>query len=310
MRIVFALVGAMSLATIPLVLGWRRGVSQAAMARAFGIDHQERTFDLDAWAKQTGTGMTFRQIAFGAGAWAVGGVVVGMVIGGWFQALLMGIAGFLFYMSGLSNKRQEFRLQQAQDIARAARVLETLLTQGHSLPDALRIAADAAGPAGGPILKDLVNRFDTTSPDRYATVVREWTQDWNNPAEDMLATSLLASLENRIEVSDLIASLQRTLVQVIEVLTRARAEARGIEWQAKFLALEPPLVLVLIRLIAPEIGDTWTNPLFVLPVLLGSSISYMLSMRRIREGLSMEASIGLTPGGTGEIPTNRFGDPL
>lgn len=311
MGFVFALVGAMSLAAVPLALGWRRGVSQAAMARAFGIDQpDDGGLDLEAWAKQTGTGLTFRQIAFSTGAWTLGGAVVGWVTGGWFQALLMGAAGALFYASGMSSKRQEFRIQQAKDVSRAIGVMQTLIGQGSSTADALAQAAESAGPAGKPVLKDLVQRWRSVSPDRRADAVREWTAQWSNPAEDMLATALIAGLENRIEIGDLISSLQRTLVQVIEVLSRAQAEARGIEWQAKFLALEPPLVLVLIRFIAPEIGKAWTNPLFILPVLLGSSISYLLSMRQIRAGLSMEASIGLTKGGEGEIPTDRFGQPL
>jgi len=48
----------------------------------------------------------------------------------------------------------------------------------------------------------------------------------------------------------------------------------------------------------------------MLPVAAGSALSYVLSMRLIRQGLSMEASIGLMPGGRGEIPTDRFGQPL
>lgn len=311
MGFVFALVGAMSLAAIPLALGWRRGVDEATMARAFGIDYEEQNrFDFEAWARQTGTGLTFRQIAFSTGAWTVGGLVVGFLIGGLFQALLMGAAGALFYLSGLSNARQEFRLRQAQDVARGVRIMQTLLKQGTATPEALAAAAEAVGPAGRPVLEDLVQRWRSVSPDRHAEAIRAWTAAWNNPAEDMLATALLAGVENRIEVVDLLDSLHRTLVEVIQVLTRARAEARGIEWQAKFLALEPPLVLALIRLIAPEIGNAWTNPIFILPVLLGSSISYLLSTRQIRAGLSMEASIGLTQGGEGEIPTDRFGRPL
>jgi hypothetical protein len=310
MEVVMALVGATALAAVPVAWGWRRGASETAMARAFGLDYRQRRLDPEAWARQTGTGLIFRQIAYSAFVWMAGGLLLGFLIGGLVQALLLAVAAGLFYLSSLANVRQEYRLRQAQEIARSAQVLETLLAQGRGLPEGLRLASEATGPVGAPVLRDLVERLDRSAPERYAEAVREWSRSWDNPAAEMLAAALIAALESRIEIGHLLYRLRRTLLEVIEVLTRARAEARGIEWQARFLALEPPLVLALIRLIAPEMGQVWTNPLFLLPVAAGSALSYVLSMRLIRQGLSMEASVGLMPGGRGEIPTDRFGQPL
>jgi hypothetical protein len=49
------------------------------------------------------------------------------------------------------------------------------------------------------------------------------------------------------------------------------------------------------------------NPLFLLPVLLGSGLSYALSMRMIQDGLSIEATMGLLSKGEGEIHLDRLG---
>ena len=104
------------------------------------------------------------------------------------------------------------------------------------------------------------------------------------------------------------ASLRRTLNAIVEVLSRARAAAKGIEWQARFLALYPPLVLLFMSVTTPRIGEAFRkNPLLVLPVLLGSGISFLLSERMIRNGLSIETSMGLQAGRQGEIRLDRMG---
>jgi hypothetical protein len=212
------------------------------------------------------------------------------------------------YAGTLSDKRQEFRLKQAKDILRGLGVVETLLSQGKPLGDALDDAAQAVGPDGRMVLGDLVVRLRTAPADEAALAVREWTTAWDNPAVDIVATSLLASIEGRIEIGPLVASLRKTLGTVVEVLSRARAAAKGVEWQARFLALFPPAVLVLIAITTPEVGKLYSgNPLFLSPVILGSGVSYWLSMRMIRNGLSIEASMGLQAGQQGEIRLDRLG---
>jgi hypothetical protein len=124
----------------------------------------------------------------------------------------------------------------------------------------------------------------------------------------VVGTVLLASLEGRIDMAPLIAALRGTLSDVVEILARARAAARGIEWQARFLALFPPVVAVAITLIIPSMGRIYAaNPIFLLPMLLGSGLSYLLSMRMIQAGLSIEASMGLLSKGEGEIRLDRLG---
>jgi hypothetical protein len=44
-----------------------------------------------------------------------------------------------------------------------------------------------------------------------------------------------------------------------------------------------------------------------MPVIIGSGVSYWLSTRMIRNGLSIEASMGLQAGGQGEIRLDRLG---
>lgn len=307
METLIALIASLSLASIPILLGWRRTVDEAGMARAMGIAQPKKSFDPEKFALQTGTGLTFNQIVFGFLAWAGGGLIGGFFLG-IFAAVLFAIAGGLLYAGTLSDKRQEFRLKQAKDILRGLGVMETLLSQGKPLNDALDEAAQAVGPDGKLVLGDLVIRMRTAPADEAAVAVREWTTAWDNPAVDIVATSLLASIEGRIEIGPLVAALRRTLGAVVEVLSRARAAAKGVEWQARFLALFPPVVLVVIAITTPDTGALYSaNPLLLTPVILGSGISYWLSTRMIRNGLSIEASMGLQAGGQGEIRLDRLG---
>ena len=302
-----SLIAALALAAIPITIGWRRTVDEAGMARAMGIAQPKKRFDPDKFARQTGTGLTFHQIAYGFLAWVGGGLAGGYFLG-FFPAILFAVAGGLLYAGTLSDKRQEFRLKQAKDILRGLGVVETLLSQGKPLGDALNDAANAVGPDGRMVLSDLVVRLRTAPADEAALAVREWTTAWDNPAVDIVATSLLASIEGRIEIGPLVASLRKTLGTVVEVLSRARAAAKGVEWQARFLALFPPSVLVVIAITTPETGKLYSaNPLLLSPVIIGSGISYWLSMRMIRNGLSIEASMGLQAGQQGEIRLDRLG---
>jgi Flp pilus assembly protein TadB len=302
-----AIMGALALASIPLVLGWRRTVNQAGLARAMGLTSPRQGFDPERFARQTGTGLGFNQLAFGCLAWIAGGFLAGIFLG-LLAAFLFALAGGLMYVGNLSNRRQEIRLRQAKDILRGLGVVETLLSQGRPLHDALDEAARAVGPDGQLVLGELVYRMRAAPANRAAEAVREWTTEWDNPAVDVVGTALLAALEGRIEISPLVAALRKTLVSVVEVLSRARAAARGVEWQVRFLALFPPGVLVAIAILTPQMGYMYAdNPLLILPVLAGSGLSYLLSMRMIRTGLSIEASLGLPAGHREDIRLDRMG---
>ncbi|MEJ2710644.1 MAG: hypothetical protein P8074_23735 [Anaerolineales bacterium] len=307
MSTLLAFVAALALAAIPLAIGWRRGAGEAGMARALGLDPQRRGFDPHKFARQTGTGLTFNQLLFGCLSWVAGGFLAGLMLGP-VGALLFAAAGGLFYVGGLFGRRQEFRLRQARDILRAMGMLETLLQQGRPLQQAIEDVSRAVGADGRLVLADLAFRLRVAPADRTPQAVREWTAAWDNPAVDVVGTVLLASLEGRIDMAPLVAALRGTLSDVVEILARARAAARGIEWQARFLALFPPAVAVAITLIVPSMRQVYAaNPIFLLPVLLGSGLSYTLSMRMIQEGLSIEASMGLLSRGEGEIHLDRLG---
>ena len=109
MTTLIALIAALSLAAIPVTLGWRRTADEAGMARAMGIAPPRKRFEPEKFARQTGTGLTFNQIAYGFLAWVGGGLAGGIFLG-IFPAVLFGIAGGLLYAGTLSDKRQEFRL--------------------------------------------------------------------------------------------------------------------------------------------------------------------------------------------------------
>ena len=82
------------------------------------------------------------------------------------------------------------RLKQAKDILRGLSVVETLITQGKPLNDALDEAAQAVGPDGKMVLSDLVIRLRTAPADEAALAVREWTTAWDNPAVDIFCARL------------------------------------------------------------------------------------------------------------------------
>lgn len=307
MTFVFSLMAGLSLASIPLVLGWRRTAGEAAMARQLGIAAPQKKFDAERFALRTGTGLTFNQLLFGFLAWVFGGMIAGLVLGV-VAAILFAAAGGLLYYGGVSERRQEFRLSQAKDILRAMGVVETLLAQAKPLLESLADAANAVGADGRMVLSDLVARMQSARADQQGAAIRAWTQAWDNPAVDIVATSLLASVEAHISVTDLVAKLRETLSDVVQILGRARAAANGITWQARFLAIFPPCVLVVMGILTPEAGRMYTTqPWYLLPVVLGSSTSYWLSMRSIRNGLSIETSIGLQAGQQGIIQYDRMG---
>lgn len=305
MEFVFAVIAALSLSSIPLVIGWRRTTNEEATARVLGIASRGKKFDPDRFALQTGTGLTFNQIAIGFGAWAGGSFFAGLSLG-LLASVLFGIAGGLLYAGTLADRRQQFALSQAKDILRALGIVETLLSQGRTLSDSWKEAAGSVGPDGQVVLIDLVTRLRTCVSGEEGSAVRAWADAWSNPAVDIVATVLYSHYTLSIDVAPMIKSLRDTLSAVVEILSRARAAAKGIEWQAKFLAVFPPLVLVFVGLTTPEAGQIYArNPLYLLPVLLGSAGSYWLSMRMVRNGLSIEASMGLQSEGT--IPVEQMG---
>jgi len=306
---IIVIVGALAAASIPIAIGWRRTASEAEMARQMGLALPEKRFSPEKFAQQTGTGLSFNQIAYGFLVWGGGGLMAGLVLGA-LPAVMFSLAGGLLYAGSLTERRQAFRMTQAKDILRGLGVVETLIGQGRPLTDSLEEAANAVGPDGQIVLADLVHRLRTAPADQAGEAIRGWTRGWDNPAVDVVGTTLLASVEGRIEITPLVKSLRGTLSEIVEVLSRARAAAKGIEWQARFLALFPPVVLVVMALTTPEAGTTYArNPLYIVPVLVGSGTSYILSTLMIRNGLSIESSMGLHAGRY-EIRMDRLGKVL
>jgi hypothetical protein len=310
MEIVLTIVAALALSVIPLVLGWRRTVTEAQIARQLGIAQKKKIFDPEKLALQTGTGLGWNQIVIGSLVWIVGGLCAGLLIGP-LIALLFSAAGGLLYWGRLLERRQEFRLNQAKDLLRGLGILEVMLNKGGALEESIKISSEGVGTDGRMVLGDLYEKMRSGQASEFPESIREWSRTWDNPAVDIIATCLIASQTTHKPVGPLIATLRLTLTAVIEVLSRARATAKGVEWQARFLALFPPLVLVAIGITTPEAGRMYaSDPLLLLPLLLGSGLSYYFSMRMVRDGLSMEASMGLQTGSAGMITLDRLGNPL
>jgi len=305
MTFIFSLIAALSLSSIPLIIGWRQTAGEADLARQLGISEKGKKFDPDKFAKQTGTGLTFNQILIGFLAWIGGSFFAGLSLG-LVAAILFALAGGLLYSGTLSDRRQEFSMLQAKSILRALGMIETLLMQGKPLQEALDEATKGVDVSGQIVLLDLVVSLRSCDSGSEGKVVRAWATTWDNPAAYIVATVLYSYYTLNVQITPLIGSLRITLTSVVEILSRARAAAKGIEWQAKFLAVFPPFVLVFVGITTPEAGQLYArNPLYLFPVLMGSALSYWLSMHMVRNGLSMEASMGM--GGEGEMSAEQMG---
>ena len=310
MGLILALIAALSISTIPLLVGWRRTVTEAQIARSMGVANQKNSFEPEKFAKQTGTGLTWNQILFGSLVWVVGGFIAGAVLSP-LVAFLFALAGGFLYWGTLSERRQQFRLNQAKDIMRALGILEMMLSKGGALEELIKMTADGIGPDGRVVMVDLYQRMRANPAGEASKAIEEWSAAWDNPAANVVAACLQASENTKNPVAPMIGTLRITLNSVIEVLSRSRAAAKGVEWQARFLALFPPLVMVIIAIMTPEAGQMYAqSPILLSPILLGSGISYYLSMRMIRDGLSMEASMGMQTGEVGIIRKDRMGNVL
>ncbi len=80
--------------------------------------------------------------------------------------------------------------------------METLLRQGSNREDALEGSSKAVGPAGRMVLGGSGHPHAQRSSKNAARAVCEWTLRWDNPAVDIVATSLLAAIEVRMEITD------------------------------------------------------------------------------------------------------------
>lgn len=306
-----SLLMALLMAAAVFALGWRDTAGEADMARAMGLTMPRRRFSLDAWAKSVDAGLTGPQILLAGAVWILGGLVVGLLQGGVWTAVLYALGAGLFYYGTLKQRREARRAERAEYLARALDVVETMLKQGRSLMDALEEAAQASPPVAREVLNDLIARLRAAPGDAAARAVREWDETWDNPAVDMLAAALLAALEGRMELARFIEPLRGSLQDVVDVLRTAQAEAKGIVWQTRFLTFWPPVVLLAMTLFAPGWAAAFrAHPWLLLPALLGSVLTYWLTMGDLRRNLSVDAAVGLAPGGEGEIKLDRMGKPL
>jgi hypothetical protein len=312
MDVLIAFLGALAAAAIPLALGFRRrGFSEAAAAAAFGLALPRRRFDPEEWARRTGTGLAFRQIALGGFLWMAAGFLAGLfLLGSPLSAVLLMLAAGFFYFGGLADRAAEFRMKQGRDLIRAARAVEAALSQGRGLEEALELALPATGPHGRMVMADLLAsvRAAPTARER-AEAVRAWTRRWAGVMDDLFGAALLSALEGDVRPLPVLSAVRRAMAEVMEILSRARAEARGLEIQAKALGIGP-IAIVIFLIAAAGMAGFWSNPLYLLPVFAGSLLAYALMTRQIRTGLSPDSSVGLDPAGGGEIPRDRFGRPL
>lgn len=309
MEVVLTLIGALALASVPVGLGWRRMTREAEMARALGLAKPRRRWDPDAWALRTGTGLTFRQIVIGALAWAGGGMLLGSLVFSPLIGVPFALSGAVFYLIGLTSRREEHRLHEAEDISGALAAIDTALSQGSTMTTALEQAATSVGPDGERILRDLLLRLRQAPAQQQSQAISDWQSAWDNPAVTILATALQAGYSGNILVGPIVAGLRQTLGDVVAVLSRARAAAAGVEWQARFLGLFPTGILLLLAFSDPSLAAILrSRPTLALPALLGSVLSYLLSTHSVRQGLSIAASLAMGNTAGGDLSVAERGE--
>jgi hypothetical protein len=309
MSVWLALVSGLFFAIVPLFLGWRRTAQQARWWRTAAMSGEARR-RTDATSRAVGYTPAAARLALLT--WTGAGAVLGLILGSPLSALMGAAGGYLLARGGLEDRRQRFRQEAAAGLLRAAGALAHLLRQGRGLEESLRtIAALMPGP-GGIMLRDLVERLERAAAEGWGNAIREWARDWDNPAGDLLAAALLAAVEERIRVADLIERLAGVADRMMALLARYRAAAEGALWQTRFVVIVVVGTLVMARLMGGFLSEIWVRmPALLAPALLGAAAAYALTMRTIRAGLSLEAGFGVGLGGEADaIPVSRLGRPL
>jgi Flp pilus assembly protein TadB len=235
-------------------------------------------------------GLSPTQVLLGGVLWGGGLGALTTTVGGPLFFPVGLAAGLLLYAQVLESRRQELLVQATRDLETALGTFAMLLEQGQPVLQALEGAAETAGPVGGRLLRDLLERLQRVPEGQETRAVAEWVAASPGPGPRLLATVLIAGLEGRVRMAPLAQTLRGLLTGLLTVLGRARAEARGIEWQARFLALWPPGVVAFLVITGLGLGG---GPLVALPVLLGSGLSYLLTTRQLRRDLSVEVALGV-----------------
>ena len=296
MIFILSLIFALCASAIIASLGWRRTTNQAEISSAMGVTPRKNGFDGERFARQTGTGLKFNQIVFGFLTWALGGFLLGILMGP-VAAILFAIAGGLMYSGNLTDLRETFRLRQAEDILRAVGTMASMLESGEGELKAIQEAAKGCSPIGQMVMNDLYLRISNQTQEVIVPNLYAWAARWDHPAVDIFATVLIASKEkadSTIRTLPMLENLRTTLSAILNILTRARKAASGIEWQTKFLTIYPPVIVLFASIIVPDLGRIYSaNPLLLMPILLGSGACYFLTMNLIHKKLSLEASMGL-----------------
>src|SRR5262249_11380106 len=145
-------------------------------------------------------------------------------------AVLFAAAGAALYYGVLAEKRQDYRINQSKDVLRGIGLMETILSSTGNLEEAIKIASEGVGEHGKYVFRDLLQLMRGNAGSDRIKAIQEWTTNWDNPAIDIVGTVLIAAEENSLQVAPLVSALRETLTGVVEVLSRARAGAKGVEW--------------------------------------------------------------------------------
>lgn len=301
MTAIFAVVGALALSALPVILLGARRRSRLGRGARRGPGLRER---LEGWAWRTGTGLSARQLLLGYAFWVGAAGAAGFLIGGAAGTVGSLVLALLVYQGWLSARRQDYSLELTRDMLRGLRQFASAAGTIPT-PDALRSAAAFCSRTGREVYLELARSLQAAPPGSWDEVVERWAARYPGPVQEALR-HVLAGESRGIRVRETTGAVREALSGVARVLGSARAEARGVEFQAIFLALWPLGVAAFMRVLGLAVSD---NPLFLLPAALGGAVSYTLTFRTLERYLSIDVILGRDRR-IPTIPDERITSPL
>jgi tight adherence protein B len=208
-----------------VVLGWR-GVGPSLQLRR----HQERAVTLVPWRSVFGVGVV---------AFAVGGLLGGVVFGGALPALVTGLFGATFPVAS-ERSRRERRRSEARDAW--PRLIEEIRLQtgalGRSIPQALfEVGRRAPVEMGAAFALAEREWLLTTDLGRTVHVLKRELADAT--ADATLETLLVAHQVGGSDVDRRLAALVEDRVQDVQGRKDARAKQAGVRFARRFVLIVP-----------------------------------------------------------------------
>ncbi len=257
--------GVMALAFGVFLLRWARGLRvHEQLRKRLGADEravsllktdEEKRSDLEKLVAESGLGWTVGLFITRMALAAFAGLLIGIIIGSFLLALVLGLAGAAVFPF-IARQAREKRLALCdQQMPQALEIVTLALRAGHPLPKALNIAAMEAPQPIGDELRRVCDENDLGRPMGDALI----NLGARLPSSESVHTFMTAVLVlqqtggNLIAVIDRIVENARERAQYRAKLRALTAEGRA---SARMLAIMPLIFAVLAATVDPTYTDT------------------------------------------------------